>query len=107
MTQLIPWIVAAATAVYILAPLFGFTNGRKVQAANEESWHTLPQLEADRELGKIDETEYQEMKRHATAPPLWNVEGLIYALRRARRLDVAVEAEVLIQRARRENKKDA
>lgn len=107
MTQLIPWIVAAATAVYVLAPLLGFSSVRRESIVREESWHTLPQLESDRALGKIDEAEYEEMKRTATAPPALSLEGLIFAVRRARRLDVAVEAEVLVQRARRKQNKDA
>ena len=94
-------VVALATFAYILAPVFSRGSRRETPASGVESWHSVPQLEIDRALGKIDDAEFEEMrKRTRSEHVVWPIEILIHSFRRARRLDRSVETEVLIARAR-------
>ena len=65
------------------------------------------QLELDRELGKIDAREYDELNALLPAEePKFGaatVESLVGAFRRRKRLNASVEAEVLVARARRKS----
>lgn len=102
MTGFIPWIVALATLAFVLVPFCSKGETGRSGRVREESWHSLTQLDTDRAMGKIDDAEYEELKAHVTAPPsIWSLESVIMAARRARRLSLALEAEVLIKRARR------
>ncbi len=77
-------------------------NQNAHRARHQAAFNTLPQLEIDRALGKIDEAEFQELRAQTPDEPRsMPVEALIYAWRRTRRLNTALEAEVLISRARR------
>jgi len=105
MAAILSIVAALATFAYILAPLFSKGVRREAPAAGVESWHSVPQLEIDRALGKIDDVEFEEMRKRArTAPTFGPVEILIYNFRRARRLDRSVETEVLIARARHKSR---
>lgn len=105
MDYLLLLIVGVATAIFVLSPLWGRGRALDAKPAEAAVFNTLPQLEIDRALGKIDEAEYQELRRQAPDEPrLMPVEALIYAWRRTRRLNTAVEAEVLIARARKRRK---
>ncbi|HEX9996546.1 MAG TPA: hypothetical protein VGB45_05330 [Abditibacterium sp.] len=103
MEWLLPLVLGAAALVYICAPLWaGASETHGV--APPEGWHTSEQLELDRELGKIDTAEYEELKPQvaviAPREPV-SLETLIYGVRRQKRAEIAIETEVLIARARK------
>jgi hypothetical protein len=105
MDYLLLIVVGVATAIFVFSPLWGRSRELGAPTVDAAVFNTLPQLEIDRALGKIDEAEYQELRKLAPDEPrLLPVEALIYAWRRTRRLNTAVEAEVLIARARRRRK---
>ncbi len=106
MEWLLPLVLGTMALFYICQPLLsGASSARR--AAKFEGWHSLEQLEIDRELGKIDEAELEELKQRvpveAPAAPrvARSIEALIFGARRQKRLNVALESEVLIARARR------
>ena len=98
-----PAIVGLAALAFITMPLW---SGASSETRLRRVAHVVSreQLELDRELGKIDAAEYDEL--NALLPreePKFGeaaIESLIGAFRRRRRLDVSVEAEVLVARAR-------
>lgn len=102
MQYLVPVIVGIATLAFILAPFWIRMGGSGHLRSTGESWHSLAQLDLDRELGKIDDAEYEELKNRiqTEAAPVPPLEALIYRFRLQRRLDTALEAEILIARAR-------
>ena len=101
---LLPIIVGLAALAFITMPLWSGSSG---QTRLRRAAHVVSreQLELDRELGKIDAAEYDEL--NALLPreePKWGeaaLESLVGAFRRRRKLDLSVEAEVLVARARR------
>lgn len=103
MEWIFPLILGGAALAYITMPFWAGASAVR-RAARETHWHSASQLELDRDLGKIDEAEYEELAP-ATEPepvrwPLSSLEALIFRARRQKRLDVALESEVLIARAR-------
>ena len=103
MDWLLPLVLGAAALVYICAPLWAGASDTHRSAA-PEGWHTTEQLELDRELGKIDTAEYEELKPQVASvaqSELPSLEALIYGVRRQKRAEIAVETEVLIARARK------
>ena len=99
-----PLLVGIVALAYITMPLWaGASSESKLRRAAQVV--SREQLELDRELGKIDATEYDEL--NALLPkeePKFGdsvVESLIGAFRRRRKTELSVEAEVLVARARR------
>lgn len=101
---LLPVIVGLTALAFITMPLWSGASGetRLRRAAHVVS---REQLELDRELGKIDAAEYDELD--ALLPeeePKFGeqfAESLISKFRRRHKLELSVEAEVLVARARR------
>lgn len=94
-------ILGGAALFYIASPLWAGASPSK-RAAQGENWHTVEQLEIDRDLGKIDDAEFEELKPELPAPaPLRSLESLIFGTRRQKRLETSLESEVLIARARK------
>ena len=99
-----PLLVGIMALAYITMPLWSGASGetRLRRAAHVVS---REQLELDRELGKIDAAEYDELD--ALLPreePKFGeqfAEGLIGKFRHRRRVELSLEAEVLVARARR------
>ncbi|HEX8465046.1 MAG TPA: hypothetical protein VF627_10560 [Abditibacterium sp.] len=105
MEWLLSAVLGALALAYVCSPLWmGAASSRA--GASGEGWHSLEQLEIDRELGKIDDAEYEELKARIPAPaaPRVSLEALIFGARRQKRLNAAAETEVLIARARRASK---
>ncbi|MBW3635975.1 MAG: hypothetical protein KY445_05835 [Armatimonadetes bacterium] len=92
--------LGGAALFYIASPLWAGASPSK-RAAQGESWHTVEQLEIDRDLGKIDDAEFEELKPELPAPSLPSLESLIFGARRQKRLETSLESEVLIARARK------
>jgi hypothetical protein len=90
--------------IYICSPLLSGAS-ETARAGRQETWHSVEQLEIDREMGKIDQAEYEELKPRAPEPEpvatLPSVEELILGVRQQKRADVAIETEVLIARSRK------
>lgn len=107
MQLLVPLVLALAALAFILLPLWG--GATAVGSRRNPTLFSSDQLELDRELGKIDAAEYEELAPHvaaAEAPKsLVPIEALIGAFRRQRRVDAALEIEVLVARARRSKAK--
>ena len=106
MEWLLPIVLGAMALFYICQPLFaGASSARRQEKF--EGWHSLEQLEIDRQLGKIDDDEWEELKKRVPlddakpASRSVSVESLIFGARRRKRMNVALESEVLIARARR------
>lgn len=104
MDWLLPLLLGGAALAYICQPLWA--GATPLRAARSEGWHSVEQLEMDRELGKIDDAEYEELKPRLpvaapVAAPLSVLEAIILRTRRQKRLDAALEIEVLIERARK------
>ncbi len=103
-----PLIVGILALTFITMPLW---SGASSETRLRRAAHVVSreQLELDRELGKIDAAEYDELD--ALLPqeePKFGeaaIENLIGAFRRRRKLDLSVEAEVLVARARRKGRK--
>lgn len=104
---LLPALVGIAALVFITMPLWSGASGA-AQLRRAPLVVSREQLELDRELGKIDAAEYDELD--ALLPPeeikepkfgTAAVESLVGAFRRRRRLELSIEAEVLVARARR------
>ena len=102
----LPILVGVLALVFITLPLWmGSSNDLKLRKSALVI--SREQLELDRELGKIDAAEYDEL--HALLPadePKFGsqtVESLVGAFRRKRKFDLSVEAEVLVARARRKS----
>lgn len=100
-------ILAIGTLLYVMSPFrFADAGGRRRYQPAAETWNTMPQLELDKELGKIDEQEYEELKQR-TRPDLTvrtPIEAIISGVRAARKLDRSLETEVLIARQRKNRK---
>lgn len=100
---LLPIIVGVLALAFITMPLW-MSNTGAVKLRKAPLVVSREQLELDRELGKIDATEYDEL--NALLPreePKFGgsiVESLVGSFRRKRKLDLSVEAEVLVTRAR-------
>lgn len=96
-------VFGIGTLLYLIAPFRGFSSSKMRRLkATSEGWNTLPQLELDRELGKIDEAEFQELKQRTRPDVLVTspIESLIAGVRAARKLDRSLETEVLVARQR-------
>ena len=99
-----PVIVGLVALAFITMPLW---SGASSETKLRRAAHVVSreQLELDRELGKIDAAEYDELNAllPAEEPKFGEsiVESLVGAFRRRRKLNLSVEAEVLVARARR------
>ena len=104
MNSLLPLVLGLAAVAYITLPLWSGASSAP-QKRRAPLVVSREQLELDRELGKIDADEYAELDALLPKPqPRVSegaIESLIGALRRKRRASRAVEAEVLVARARR------
>ena len=102
-----PILVGIVALAFVTMPLWSGSSGesRLRRAAHVVS---REQLELDRELGKIDAAEYDEL--HALLPkeePKFGeaaIESLVGTFRRRRKVEMSVEAEVLVARVRRSAK---
>jgi hypothetical protein len=104
MDYLLPIVLGGLALVYICQPLWA--GASPLRAARSEGWHSFEQLEMDRELGKIDDAEYEELQSRipvtaAPTVPLSVLESIIMRTRRQKRLDTALEVEILVERARK------
>ncbi len=122
MEWLLPLVIGALALFYICQPLWAGASSSKRQT-NFEGWHSLEQLEIDRQLGKIDDAEFEELQKRvpveAPAPAVNpnllenlisgarggnrfqnSLESLIQSARRQKRAHVSLESEILIARAR-------
>ena len=104
MNYLLPFVIGVAALAWITLPLWSGA-GTSPQVRRGPLVVSREQLELDRELGKIDAAEYEELDALLPKPaPRVSegvVESLIGAFRRRRRAELDVEAEVLVARARR------
>jgi hypothetical protein len=107
MEWMLPLVLGALALFYICQPLLSGASQTKRQT-NFEGWHSLEQLEIDRQLGKIDDAEFEELQKRVPEPTSVALPGeqnllerLIFGARRQKRLQVSLESEVLIARARK------
>lgn len=103
METLFPVLIGVAALFYILMPLLG-DSSPFASRAKDEQLVSRAQIELDADLGKIDESERENLE--AQLPPeapreTVSVESLIRGARAAKRVDIELESEVLIARARR------
>lgn len=107
MEWLFTLVLGALALFYICQPLWaGASAGQK--QSRFEGWHSLEQLEIDRQLGKIDDAEFEELKARVPVaapvePPF--LEALISRVRRQKRANLSLESEILITRARKRSQK--
>ncbi len=105
MTVLLPLLLGLAALAYILMPLWAGESKRELRSTDYVPG--VEELDLDRDLEKIDDAEWQgrrlllEQAAPSALPPLLNVERLIWNFRRARRADLAAEAEIWVARERR------
>ncbi len=101
---LLPIVVGILAVAFVTMPLWAGSSGT-VNSRDAALVVSREQLELDRELGKIDEKEYEELNALLPADePRFGaatVEALVGAFRRKRKLDLSIEAEVLVARVRR------
>ncbi len=105
MEWLLPIVIGSMALFYICQPLLVGASQTK-RESQIEGWHSLEQLEIDRQLGKIDDAELEELKKRVLVETPqktggFSVEALIFGARRQKRMNIALESEVLIARARR------
>ncbi len=104
MNYLLPLVIGIAALAFITMPLWNGASGAP-RLKRGPLLVSREQLELDRELGKIDAAEYDELDallpRPAPRVSEGAIENLIGAFRRKRRVEREVEAEVLVARARR------
>ena len=104
MNFLLPIVIGVAALAYITMPLWSGA-GAAPRVRNGALLVSREQLELDRELGKIDAAEYDELDALLPKPaPRVSegaIENLIGKFRRNRRVEREVEAEILVARARR------
>ncbi len=99
----LPILIGILTLAFVTMPLW-MGSAREAKLRRAPLVISREQLELDRELGKIDAAEYDEL--NALLPreePKFGgtmVESLVGAFRRKRKLGLSVEAEVLVARAR-------
>lgn len=100
----LPIFIGALALAFIAMPLW-MGNSGEPKLRKSALVISREQLELDRELGKIDAAEYDELNTllPADEPKFGSqtVESLIGAFRRKRKIDLSVETEVLVARARR------
>ena len=102
--MVLPIVIALVALAFVTLPLWLGSSGES-RLREAQMVVSREQLELDRELGKIDAAEYDEL--NALLPveqPKFGssvVESLVGAFRRKRKLDLSIEAEVLVARARR------
>ena len=102
--MLLPIVIGLAALAFVTMPLWAGSSGAS-NVRRAPLVISREQLELDRELGKIDAAEYDELD--ALLPrdePKFGeatVEALVGAFRRKRKLELSIEAEVLVARARR------
>lgn len=101
MEWVFPILLGGAALFYIASPFWAGASQTK-RAAPRENWHSVEQLDIDRDLGKIDDAEWEELKPPTPAPsPFPSLESLIFGARRQKRLETSLESEVLIARTRK------
>ena len=106
MNWLLPLVLGALALIYICQPFWGGASSAQRQT-RFEGWHSLEQLEIDRQLGKIDDAEFEELKTRVPIVPtvtrgsVNTLETLIFGARRQKRLQISLESEILIARARK------
>ena len=105
LSLLLPIVIGILAVAFITLP-FWSGSSRAPQLRRAAHVVSREQLELDHELGKIDEAEYKELDALLPrAEPTFGsaaVESLVGAFRRRRQLDLSVETEVLVARARRQ-----
>lgn len=103
MTIFLTAILCCATLVFVFGPLFSRDETPKIWAHERERWLSVPQLELDRALGKIDDAEFEELKQRANQESVYlsPLEAAIFTFRWVRRADKSIEAEILVARARK------
>lgn len=99
MEWIFPVLLGGAALFYIASPLWAGAAPTP-RSAPGENWHTLEQLEIDRDLGKIDDAEVEELRPQLPAP-FPSLEALIFGARRRKRLETSLESEILIAQARK------
>ena len=99
----LPIIIGVLALAFVTMPLW-IKNSGELKLRKSALVISREQLELDRELGKIDAAEYDELNSLLPADEpkfgAQTVESLVGAFRRKRKLDLSVEAEVLVARAR-------
>lgn len=103
MEIVLPLILGVFALAYISLPFWGGVSSTKEKTEELPTW-SAEQLELDRDLGKIDDREFRELNPNvpvSASTKRISVEGLIGAVRRQKRLDLTVETEILVARARR------
>jgi len=106
METLFPVLIGVAALIYILMPLISGATPHQSKPQHEAVMSNA-QIELDQELGKIDVAERAELEAQlpkTVVRETVSVESIIGAFRRQRRVDTALEAEVLIARARKKKK---
>ena len=102
---LLPALLGLAALCYIFMPLWAGASKRSIRASDGVVYG-LEELDLDYDLGKIDEDEWKSRRPELEelARPRArrvDIETLVRGFRRARRAELAVEAEVLIARAKK------
>lgn len=102
---LLPALLGMVALAYIFMPLWAGASERNIRSTNYVPG--VEELDLDHDLGKIDDAEWTERRAQMISaapqqqPQLTNIERLIWSFRRARRANLALEAEVLIARGRK------
>jgi len=102
---LLPAILGVAALVYIFLPLWAGASKHAVRA-RDSVVYGVEELDLDHDLGKIDEDEWKSRRptllaQERPVAKRVNVEALIRSFRKARRVELTIESEVLIARARK------
>ena len=101
---ILPIVIGLLALAFVTMPLWTSSLGER-KSRDLALVISREQLELDRELGKIDAAEYEELNAllPVVTPKFGGAlaESLVGAFRRHRRLDSSIEAEVLVARARR------
>lgn len=110
METIFPILIGVAALIYILTPLLGGAAPFRVRSKNE-ALVSGAQIELDAELGKIDDAERADLDaniaaqtpREAASGHAVSVEALIRGARSAKRVELDLESEILVARARRKH----
>lgn len=111
MNFLLPALLGCVALAYIFTPLWAGASPRSIRATDAHVYG-VEELDLDYDLGKIDEDEWKSRRPAlaALSEPKTrrvDIETLIRGFRRARRAELAVEAEVLIARAKKKECRSA
>lgn len=104
----LPAVLGLVALAYIFMPLVAGASKRTIHPVDYVPG--IEEVDLDHDLGKIDDEEWTlkraalERAARASQLPQTNIERLILNFRRARRVEIAAEAEVLIARNRKKSK---